>query len=883
MFYTNICKKGNKIYHIGYKNGSRFINEAKFKPSIFYEVFGDEAVSKSLLGHDLKEKKFDSISEYYRFMGQNKDILEMFSDVDPTWQYLTKKYHDKIDYCQSDICMWYLDIEVKSESGFPFPYLAEAPVVSITIYDTKREIFVVLGLKDFDADEAIINLQKRFPTLDIKKILKKIKYKKCDDEKDLLRRFIDLSKTFQPDIYIAHHGEGFDYPYLINRINNIKLNSNDLSPVGSAKSKYNAEEDNFLSNKATYYNNINGISLLDNELLYKKYILKPRDSWSLSNLAIEDLGLDKIDYDEYDNLNALYDQNHQLFIEYNIFDVVLMILLNQKNGYVNIHVRNTYVAKVPNFEDAMSPVKSWDSYIYHQLQKHNIQVIGKKYIEKFTYAGGYVLDVITELTKWVITADLNSLYPHIQMGWNISPETLVTDLDVISWLSSLSDDQIDEYIDKAETDAQKKFLKDLKQLNMLGYTLDGINQKEIDERILNKLIPTHPDYIMSGNGYYYRREMGCIPKLLFTNYAERKAIKKQNLILKSKVNQTKDESISREIENNTTAEQGIKVFMNAEYGALANNFFRWCRYELCSAVTLNGQLVLKTLLKEIEKTFPDIIICAGDTDSLIFSLENLVNKNCEGFDDDQIIDYIENFCDEQLQPLINKTYDDLAKYVGAPKNYMIMEVEKIISDALWTAKKRYAIRTIVEDGIRLKEPKYDFKGLDCIKSSTPKAIRELQKETIKVVLRDVSSVQNIMNECKEKIFQLDPTQIASPKTCNGIKKYSDEEGNPIKGAQAHVKGVLAYNKYIRAHKLENEYPIIQDGEKVKFVWLKVPNPIGSETFAFINRIPNDPNILDYLDYNTMYEKAYDKQMNDLLERIGMQSHNNKEVDLTDLF
>ena len=881
MFYTNIARRGQKIYHIGYKNGSKFIKESRFKPSIYFESFED-AESKSIYGQKLKRKEFDNISDFYAFIGQNRDIIDLYSDVDPIWQFLSRKYTGDVEYCKNDIRIWFLDIEVCSE-GFPYPHEAKYPITSISLHDSKTDMFIVLGLKDFDSEQAIKNLQERFPSLNIKSIIKLIKYKKCSSERDLLDKFIQLNEAFKPDIMIAHNGDGFDFPYIANRVDNVGLNSNKLSPVNLTKVTYSAEDDNFMSNKASYFTDIDGISLLDNMLLYKKYVVKPRESWSLSNLAIEDLGLDKINYDEYDNLNRLYEENHQLFIEYNIFDVVLMMLLNKKNGYLDIHIRNVYTTKVPNFEDAMSPVKSWDSYIYHDLQSQNIQVSSKKDIDKFKYAGACVLDVRTELSKWVITADLNSLYPHIQMQWDISPETLVTETDAITWLSSLTNEELDDYIKKSNNQEQIKFLESVKQLNDFGYSLQPIEQDSLDERILNQLIPTHPDYIMAANGCYFKRDLGHIPRLLHKNYNERKEIKKQNAVLKQSLNKRFSQEISDQISNNTTAEQGIKVLMNAEYGALANQHFRWCKYELCSAVTLNGQLVLKTLLREVKSAFPDMVICGGDTDSLCFSLEKIVVQHCKDKSEDEIIEWIEKFCEEQFQPLVNKTYQQLSEYVGAIKNYMVMEVEKIISDAFWTAKKRYAMRIVVEDGMKLNEPKFAYKGLDCIKSSTPKSIRELQKKTINTILTEQDQVSEMFNDCKEQIKNMLPTEVAFPKTCNNIKKYSDSSQMPVKGAPAHVKAALAYNRYVTENKIENEYPLIREGEKIRFVWLKKPNTFSSETFGFINRLPKDKNLIESIDYNKIIEKSYEKTINDILERIGLQHTNSNEIDVSDLF
>jgi DNA polymerase elongation subunit (family B) len=561
-----------------------------------------------------------------------------------------------------------------------------------------------------------------------------------------------------------------------------------------------------------------------------------------------------------------------------------MFLLGKKNGYLDIHIRNTYVAKLPNFEDAMSPVQLWDSYIYQELQTKNIQIQPKRTIEKFSFPGAYVVPPVVGKHKWVATFDLTSLYPSIQMNWRVSPENLIKDYGVEDWLKSLSIRDIDLLIEKSSNHSQVKFLQDLKQMNEFGYAIDPISRDELDERILNQMIPTHPEYIMTANGFYFKKDIiGCIPELLIKNYNERKRIK--NDVSKIKELQRKDFSQERDdqLASMMVAEQGIKIMMNSEYGALANVYFRYCEYGLCSSITMNGQLILKSLINRLQIDIPESFIVFGDTDSVGICLEKIVGKNCIKMSEKETCLWIEKYCNETIQPIINETFTNLSSYVGAPENYLKMSREKIISDGIWTAKKHYAFRLLMEDELLLKEPKYGFKGLECVKSSIPIAVRELQKEAIKTILTNVQNVQNDMNNHKKTIMKLTPEAIGFPKTCNGIDKYSDKSGRPIKGAQAHVKAVLAYNRYLKENQLENQYPLIREGEKVRFVWLKMPNIFDSETFAFINRLPKDPMILEYIDYEKMYFKSYEKPISDILDKLGMSNHNSNVVNIDDLF
>lgn len=869
MFYTYVGKKGNYIHHIGYKNGKKFHEKEIFEPSIYYEINSDEE-SRGIDGTPLRKRTFETISEWYKFVNQNKDMIKLYGNIDPAYQYIAANYRKSIEFKQSDIRIWMLDIEVLSEEGFPYPHVAKWPVVSITIYDTKRNEYLVICLKDYEYDMSRLKLNTN-----------KVSVKKVETEKELFNTLIKLIHGLKPDIWIAHNGDGFDYPYLINRMNVINLDANELSPVGKTSYKYTEVEDKFMSDKEEYYTAIDGISLLDNIKLYKKYVSDPRESYNLSNLAVEDLGMDKLNYEEYDNLGQLYEKDHTKFIDYNITDVYLMFLLNQKRKYIDIHIRNTYKAKAANFQDCMSPVKLWDIYIYQTLKQFNIQIPPiKTDITKFSYPGAFVVEPIVALHKWVIPFDITSLYPHIQMQWNISPEKLVEDLTVDQWLQTLTDQEIDQMISKSNNSEQIKFLQSLKEMNNFGYALNPINREELDERILNKLIPSHPDYVMTANGFYFKRdELGWIPKLLIDNYNERKYIKKEMEVLKAK----QDTSLSDQISGMKVAEQGIKNMINAEYGALANEYFRYCKYELCSSITMNGQLIIRSLINNIKKKLPEIIIVAGDTDSCYFGFEKLVDNNCKGFSELETIEWINKYCKEYLQPTINETFEELSQYVNAPKNYIKMVREKILSNAFWVAKKHYAYRMVMEDDILLKEPKFGYKGMSAIKSSTAKNIRNLLKKSIQVILTDYNEISNNINKSKELIFSMTPEEIAFPKTCNGLYKYSDGKGGWIKGAQAHVKAAIVYNQYLLNNKLIDKYPIIQEGEKIRFVWLKSPNPFNSEVFGFLNRLPKDETIKSLVDYETIYEKAFHKPLLEILERLNLSSCVSKTSNLDDFF
>ena len=861
MFYTFVTKHKNNIHYFGYHNGKKIHHQHPFEPYLcFKDNNGD---TESIYGDKLKTKYFSTITEFNKFRYANKDILDLYADIDPAYQFLYEKHKEEIEYDLSLIRTWWLDIETPHDKGFPSPEDVPAEIKSIAIYDTIRKEYLVLGLKDYESKE-------------------NTRFKKFRNEKELLRGFIKLNHNISPDIWIAHNGDGFDFPYIVNRIKLILGNEyKELSPINKVTCKCTEKLDKWGNLKNVFYTKIEGISLIDNLALYKKYVFAPRASYALGALAEEDLGDNKLNYEEYDNLFTLYEENYQLFIDYNIKDVAIMVNLNNKHNYLRIHQLNTYRSKCKNFNESMAPTRLWDSYLNYSMMLEGKQTIAKADFEKFSYPGAFVMHPPTTKQKWVVSLDLDSLYPHIQMEWEISPENIVKNLTVDKWLSSLTNEEIEDMIHKENNSKKIKFLKELQEDNIMGLTIEPINQKVVDERMLAGIIPHHPDYIMSANGFYFKKTEGIMPRILKRDYAERKVIKKAMNNLKAIQEQESHKTFANEISSKGASEKGIKIMMNAGYGAFGSEYFRYYSYPIASSITMNGQLVIKWLNKYFVKEYGDLVkVIYNDTDSAYVNLDKLViQRGWNKLTENEICNEILNFVNTEIADLIKICYDDLAEYVNG-KNFMSMKCEKIMSDMFWTGKKHYAYRCLDDEGVRYKIPKFGYTGLECIKSSTPKPVKKAMKEVINTVLTN-GDIETALCKNKFSLRELSIEELSTSKTVNGIKKYSAGNGKWKKGAQAHLKSALIYNQYLKDNKLVGSYPKFIDGDKIKYFWLLQPNPYSSPTFGYVSRIPKDEMLRDLCDKNLCVEKAFGKPMIDLLEKIGITLSDSESIE--DLF
>ena len=377
----------------------------------------------------------------------------------------------------------------------------------------------------------------------------------------------------------------------------------------------------------------------------------------------------------------------------------------------------------------------------------------------------------------------------------------------------------------------------------------------------------------------FRKDVrGFLPELMEKIYNERVIFKKKMLAAEQEYEKTKNKELIKEIARCNNIQMARKIQLNSAYGAIGNQYFRYYNLQNAEAITLSGQLSIRWIemkmnqyLNKILKTEDADYVIAADTDSIYLNLGPLVDGVFKGREKtpESIVSFLDKVCKVELEKYIEGSYKELAEYVNAFDQKMFMKRETIADKGIWTAKKRYILNAWDIEGVRFTEPKLKIMGIEAVKSSTPAPCRQKIKDALKVIMTKTNDdLIQFIEEFREEFKKMRPDEIAFPRGVNNLGKFSSTTTIYGKGTPIHVRGSLLYNYYIRKHKLTNRYPIIQEGEKIKFIFLRTPNKINENVIAFIQEFPKELGLDKSIDHDLQFEKSFLEPLKTILDTIG---------------
>jgi len=798
---------------------------------------------------------------------------------------------------------WYLDIETKvgyNSTGFPNAEDAAEEICLIQLWDTNTKKGYVIGLEEW--------YNRKDYTYDFD-----LEYIKCTDERDLIEKFLEMFKELDPFMIYAWNGDGFDYPYIFNRLKNLKINTNRLSNYGSATLKTKKLDNGQLVHSVQSQ----GHQFMDMMVVYKKFVYSNVPNYSLDTIGEIETGDKKINHDNYlkfddfrigkykilgnesqeqknkklhkaavalETLDKedprrtrlqtyIQQKSYSDFVDYGVRDFVLL---------KGIHDAQNFTMLMTNMADQMGcllgdvlgTLKAWDSYITNYISKDNLIAPPKESSdEQPNVVGGFVRASEIGKHRWILSSDVNSMYPLLGMAsFNMSPET---------------------WIPYAERHPDVQMISDI----LKTQDEDKILEITTEQWAKIKAIAQEHNVALGVGGAVYRKDtQGVIPQLVTKIYGGRKQAKKEQFQWEQKSIDLKEQGKDHSQEDHfatlkNTEQMTAKIQINSLYGALAAKHFSMYNEQIAQSITGSGRYFIKMLANDVEDKLQSMIkskepyIVAGDTDSIYFQIAPFIDKYTQGKTITEKTKWADAFYKKVIEPVVQKSIQTLAENLNAFDPSYIGAEREIIADAgMFVAKKKYAARVRDLEGKIYPEndPYMKIQGLEIIKGGTAPFSKKYLKEAVPVILdSDEDGIREWFNNVRSKFLQVPLDEISN--TAGVSKVYNPDWGKVINGRKVSIpfgsRICVTTNKYLEAQELTENYSKIEGGDKIKVLFLRQPNALSSEAFAY-----NDVRFAEMfkkdIDYDTTFQKFFVSPLQGMLDAIGIDlNKNTEEIDI----
>jgi DNA polymerase elongation subunit (family B) len=832
--------------------GNRITRVTSYEPYLYIESeYGTDATS--VFKTPLKKLIFKNQKARKSYV-ESTPITRLFYNLDIQQQFLLETFKDDINkpgFGNQPLKIFYLDIETYATDHFSTPEAATDPINLITVYDSLAKQYYTWGCKNYST------------------LNEDVTYVKCKDERDLLKSFVKFWRDDPPDVVTGWNIHGYDIPYIMNRLSKIFEDDyrDKLSPVNKLWLQEKASI-NKLGRELDRWH-IAGVSIIDYMDLYESLCGGKRESMSLNYISEYELGESKVVIGST-SLSSLADTDWFKFTDYNIQDVRLLVMLENKLKYLQL-VRNlAYRGFIP-FQKSTGKVAMITGAVAHQALSQDMIIPTFNIVNvKQDFAGGFVYEPIKGLYDDVVTYDANSLYPNTIITLNISTET-----------------KIGKIIGRNENGITLK-LTNNKIVDLTNEKFESIIQSE-------KLCITKADVL------YTQRFKGVVPTLIDKLYSERVKAKEKTLQAKLKLKAATTaedkQKYEEEVNDNDTLSNVYKVFLNSIYGVFSNVYSPLFDIDHAESVTLSGQAVVKkgpeiiyehAKLSGFSGKLEDILIYQ-DTDSEFFSFKEILkSKNISLLKNGEITKEAYDIIDEYGK-ILNNGINEWAKleFKSIDPRY-VFKREKICDVALLQAKKFYILHILDKEGVKTKE--FEYKGIEVAKATFSKEVKELIKNVIEsaIIAKNRKIAIHLFQDGYEKFCNMSTVEIATRKKINNYDKYSnmvENNGDFGKGTPGHAKSCINFNNALKKLNIDDKYPAIASGTKIKFFYCK-KNIHGYETMGFIDEYPKELLAVIKPDYRFMFEKNVVPLLTRIFNVIGWPTPAigcEEVTDLTELF